>query len=405
MNKTKKSKVYTYLWQGINKSGIKMSGDMISSDSTLVKIELRHQGIPPTRINKRSFFSAYQRPISNQDISIFIRQLATLIKAGVPLVQAIDLIHHGSNHKSMQKMLYTIRADLESGNALAKSLAKHPNYFDALFCNLVKTGELSGTLDIMLERIAQHKEKFATIIGKVKKAMFYPATVITVAVIVATLMLLFVVPEFESVFQNIGADLPLLTRMVIKLSKWVQQYWWFCLFIIITSIVAFQFSQKRYAAFALFVDQTLLKLPILGTILQKSIIARFARTLATTFAAGMPLVDALNAVSGSCGNLLYNKAIQKIRALVATGLPLQTAMRTTNLFPNMVIQMVAVGEESGSLDNMLSKVADFYEEQVDHAVDGLSTLLEPVIMVILGVLVGGLVIAMYLPIFKLGTAI
>ena len=328
-----------------------------------------------------------------------------MMAAGVPLVQAFEIIGRGHEKPAMQDLIMTIKADVESGTALAHSLEKHPNYFDDLFCNLVDAGEQSGALETLLDKIAMYKEKTEELKGKVKKALFYPTAVLVVAFIVSGILLLFVVPQFQELFQGFGADLPAFTQMVINLSEFMQKYWWLVLFGVGAAVFGFINAKKRSLAFRQALDRFSLKIPVIGAILEKSAIARFARTLATMFAAGVPLVEAMESVAGATGNSVFEQATLRMKDEVATGTQLQQSMRSTNLFPNMVVQMVAIGEESGSLDEMLSKVADFYEQEVDNLVDGLSSLLEPLIMAILGVVVGGLVIAMYLPIFKLGAVV
>ena len=328
-----------------------------------------------------------------------------MLKAGVALVQAFDIIGKGHENPSMQVMLLNIKANLEGGDTLAEALKKNPLYFDELFCNLVDAGEHAGVLDTLLDKIATYKEKTESMKKKIKKALTYPLAVIVVAFIVTAILLLFVVPVFEDLFKSFGADLPIFTQMVVNMSKGLTEWWWIVLGIIMLAVYVFIYFKKRSRPFNHFLDKTLLKIPVVGLILNKSAIARFARTLSTMSAAGVPLVDALSSVAGACGNIIYSDAVLKMREEVATGQRLQFAMLQTRLFPHMVQQMVAIGEESGSMDAMLAKVADFYEEEVDNLVDNLSSLMEPIIMVILGVLVGGLVVAMYLPIFKMGAAI
>lgn len=404
---TTTEKLRTFKWKGINKKGTSVNGEIMGNSIALVKLELRRQGIQPTHVVKQSMtlFGSGMKKIESQDIGIFIRQLATMLGAGIPLVQAIDIVSKGQTNQSMQKLLTTVRTDLEAGNSLAETLKKHPKHFDGLFCNLAQAGEQSGTLEPMLQRIASYRERSESLKGKIKKALFYPAAVVSVAIIVSVALLIFVVPQFESVFKNAGTELPALTRHVISVSRWMQNYWYLFFGILGAAGFAIVQSFRTSEAFAFAVDKYLLKFPVIGDILTKAIIARFTRTLATTFAAGMPLVDSLNAVSGAAGNRVFAKATIKIRDEVSTGQTLQSAMLTTNLFPSIVVQMVAIGEESGSLEQMLNKVADFYEEQVNNAVDALTSLLEPLIMVVLGVIVGTLIVAMYLPIFKLGNAL
>jgi type IV pilus assembly protein PilC len=396
-----------FIWEGIDKNRKKISGAIPAKSELLAKTELRRQGIHVTKIRKKSksLFAARVKSITPGDIAVFSRQLATMLKAGVPLVQAFDIIGKGHDNPSMQSMLLNVKWDIEGGDTLAEALKKKPVYFDELFCNLVEAGEHAGVLETLLDKIATYKEKTESMKKKIKKALTYPIAVIVVAFIVTAILLLFVVPVFEDMFKSFGADLPAFTRMVVNMSEWLKEWWWIVLGIIIIAIFVFSYFKKRSRPFNHFLDKTLLKMPVVGLILNKSAVARFARTLSTMSAAGVPLVDALQSVAGSCGNIIYSEAVMKMREEVATGQRLQVAMLQTQLFPHMVQQMVAIGEESGSMDAMLAKVADFYEEEVDHLVDNLSSLMEPIIMIILGILIGGLIIAMYLPIFKMGAAI
>ncbi|NOX08957.1 MAG: type II secretion system F family protein [Gammaproteobacteria bacterium] len=374
----------------------------------MVKAELRRKGITPIKVKKKSDFFANARspkPILPKDISIFTRQLATMMAAGVPLVQSFDIIGSGHDNASMQKLIMEVKADVEGGSNLAEALSKHPLYFDDLVCNLVEAGEQAGVLDTLLDKIATYKEKTELLKSKIKKALFYPVAVLIVAFIVTAILLIFVVPQFEELFNGFGADLPAFTQMVIRLSEWMQEWWWAVLGTLWAIKNGISQANRRSKAFNRGVDRLLLNLPIVGEILNKACIARYARTLATMFAAGVPLVEALQNVAGATGNVVYTNAILAMKDEVSTGTQLQEAMTSADVFPNMVIQMVAIGEESGSLDHMLGKVADFYEQEVDDAVDGLSSLLEPIIMAVLGVLVGGLIIAMYLPIFKMGSVV
>jgi len=359
----------------------------------------------PVRVRKQTVLFQKRGKVLPADIAIFSRQLATMLGAGIPLVQAFDIVGKGHENPAMQKLIFAVKADVEGGNALAEALAKHPLYFDDLFVNLVEAGEQAGALETLLDKIATYKEKTEAIKKKIKKALTYPAAVLVVALIVTTILLIFVIPEFEALFQGFGADLPAFTRMVVNLSEFVRDRGWLLLIIIVGSISGYLYALKRSRKMREIQDRILLKAPVVGPILVKASIARFARTLSTMFAAGVPLVEALQSVAGATGNVVYENGCLAIRDEVATGQRLQRAMENTDLFPNMVIQMIAVGEESGSLDEMSSKVADFFEEDVDNAVDNMSALLEPIIMAILGVLVGGLVIAMYLPIFKMGAVV
>lgn len=394
-------------YEGINKAGQKMAGDIEARSLAIAKADLRKQGIVTNKVVKKRkpLFDKSNRKIKSIDITVFSRQLATMIQSGIPLVQSFDIVSKGQSNKRMKNLLESIKNDIETGLTLAEALIKHPQYFNELFCNLVDAGEKSGTLDVMLDKVATYKEKIETIKKKIKKALTYPMAVIAVALIVTTGLLIFVVPQFESLFKGFGADLPAVTQAVVNMSKFMQDYWYYVFGILGASLYAFIYFKKHSLDFAQTIDRIMLKLPIIGPILEKAAIARFTRTLSITFAAGLPLVEALKSVAGATGNIIFAKATDKIREEVSTGQQMNIAMENTHLFPNMVIQMVSIGEESGALEKMLGKVADFYEEEVDSAVDSLSSLLEPIIMCILGVLVGGLVIAMYMPIFKLGSAI
>jgi len=399
--------ILTFRYEGINKSGQKMVGDIQARSLALAKADLRKQGIVINKVAKKRkpFFDRKNKKITPGDITVFSRQLATMIESGIPLVQSFDIVAKGQSNKRMQNLIEDIKHDIETGLTLSESLIKHPAYFNELFCNLVDAGEKSGSLEIMLDKVATYKEKIETIKKKIKKALTYPIAVLVVALVVTTGLLIFVVPQFESLFQGFGADLPAMTKAVVNMSKFFQSYWYIIFTILGGSVYAFVYAKTHSLNFAQNIDRVLLKIPVIGTILEKASIARFTRTLSITFAAGLPLVEALKSVAGATGNIIYSKATDQIREEVSTGQQMNVAMENTHLFPNMVIQMVAIGEESGALEKMLSKVADFYEEDVDNAVDALSSLLEPIIMSILGVLIGGLVIAMYLPIFKLGSAV
>jgi type IV pilus assembly protein PilC len=395
-----------FLWEGTDKNGKKVKGKSLAKDEATVRADLRRQGVVPIRIKKQSkgFFAGGGK-ITSTDISIFSRQLATMLAAGIPLVQAFEIVGSGHENAAMQKLILSIKGDVEGGSSLAEALAKNPLYFDDLFVNLVESGEQAGALESLLDKIATYKEKTEAIKKKIKKALTYPAAVLVVALVVTTILLIFVIPSFEDLFQGFGADLPGFTRMVIDLSAFVRTQGWIIVFIVGAIVYTFLYFQKRSRAFRHVLDRMMLKAPIIGPILEKASIARYSRTLSTMFSAGVPLVEALESVAGATGNIVYETGVMQMRDEVATGQRLQQAMENTDLFPNMVIQMIAVGEESGSLDEMSSKVADFYEADVDDAVDNLSSLLEPMIMAILGVLVGGLVVAMYLPIFKLGAVV
>jgi type IV pilus assembly protein PilC len=396
-----------FAWEGTDKNRKKINGVIPAKSEIIARTELRRQGYRVTKIRKKSkpLFSARVKAITPGDIAIFSRQLATMLSAGVPLVQAFDIIGRGHENPSMQVMLLSIKADIEGGDTLAEALKKKPLCFDELFCNLVEAGEHAGVLETLLDKIATYKEKTESMKKKIKKALTYPIAVIVVAFIVTAVLLLFVVPVFEDMFKSFGADLPAFTRMVVNMSEWLKEWWWIVLGIIILAVYVFGYFKKRSRPFNHFLDKALLKVPVVGLILNKSAIARFARTLSTMSAAGVPLVDALQSVAGACGNIIYAEAVMRMREDVATGQRLQFAMSQAKLFPHMVQQMVAIGEESGSMDAMLAKVADFYEEEVDNLVDNLSSLMEPIIMVVLGILIGGLIVAMYLPIFKMGAAV
>jgi type IV pilus assembly protein PilC len=394
-----------FTWEGKDKKGNKIRGKILAVNEQAARADLRRQNIVATKIRKQqSLFSSGGR-ITPSDIAIFSRQLATMLASGIPLVQAFEIVGVGHEKPAMQKLILDIKTNIEGGSSLHESLKKHPLYFDDLYVNLVEAGESAGVLDTVLDTVATYKERTEGIKKKIKKALFYPAAVLAVAVIVTLILLLFVIPQFESLFQGFGADLPAFTRMVIDLSKFVQEQGWWMGLLFAGGVVFFLHMKKRSAALRHFLDRASLKIPIVGPILVKAAIARYARTLSTMFSAGVPLVEAMESVAGATGNIVYEQAVLRMRDEVATGQRLQRAMENTGLFPNMVIQMIAVGEESGSLDAMAAKVADFYELEVDTAVDGLSSLLEPLIMAILGVLVGSLVIAMYLPIFKLGAVV
>ncbi|NIL94533.1 MAG: type II secretion system F family protein [Woeseiaceae bacterium] len=395
-----------FVWEGTDRKGKKVKGKSMASSEEAVRADLRRQGVVPSRIRKqkKGMFSG-GGSITPGDIAIFSRQLATMLAAGIPLVQSFEIVGTGHENAAMQKLILAVKADVEGGSALAEALAKHPLYFDDLFINLVEAGEQAGALENLLDKIATYKEKTEALKKKIKKALTYPAAVLVVAFVVTTILLIFVIPAFEDLFQGFGADLPTFTRMVIDLSVFVRAKGWYLAILAGSGIGAFFYFKKRSRAMRHWLDRMTLRLPIIGGILQKASIARYARTLSTMFAAGVPLVEALESVAGATGNIVYEVAVLQMRDEVATGQRLQQAMENTDLFPNMVIQMIAVGEESGSLDEMSAKVADFFEEDVDNAVDNLSSLLEPMIMAILGVLVGGLVVAMYLPIFKMGSVI
>src|SRR5579872_6510986 len=394
-----------FSWEGKDKRGNRVKGKSLAPDEAALRGELRRQGIAPSKIRKQSSSVGGGGKVNAGDIAVFSRQLATMLAAGIPMVQAFEIVGNGNDKPAMQKLILDIKSDVESGTSLHESLAKHPLYFDDLFVNLVQAGEQAGALENLLDKVATYKEKTEAVKKKIKKALFYPAAVLVVAVIVTTILLVFVIPQFESLFKGFGADLPAFTQMVINLSRFVQNNGILLALATGGAIYAFIYFKKRSRAMRMFLDRISLKVPIIGPILNKAAIARYARTLATMFAAGVPLVEALESVAGATGNIVYELAVLRMKDEVATGQRLQRAMEATGMFPNMVVQMIAVGEESGSLDTMAGKVATFYEAEVDNAVDAMSSLLEPLIMAILGVLVGGLVIAMYLPIFKLGSVV
>ncbi|PZN79404.1 MAG: type II secretion system protein F [Candidatus Methylumidiphilus alinenensis] len=402
-----KQEFITFSWEGMDKSGSRIKDNISARTESLARAELRRQGFKVIRIKKKSnsLLSFNKRKINTKDIAIFSRQLATMLSAGVPLVQAFDIVGRGHDNPSMQDLLMTIKADVEGGNTLADSLSKHPDQFDELFCNLVHSGEQAGVLESLLHKIAEYKEKTESIKGKIKKALTYPIAILVVSFIVTAVLLIFVVPQFEELFKGFGAELPAFTQMVVDMSRFFQHYWWMVLGILIALGFVLGNLKRKSKAFNEGLDRFILHIPVVGAIIRKAAIARFARTLSTMSAAGVPLVEALQSVSGATGNIVYGNAVLTMRDEVATGHQLQLVMRQLGIFPNMVVQMVAIGEESGSLDNMLGKVADFYEEEVDNAVDSLSSLLEPLIMSVLGVIIGGLIIAMYLPIFKLGSVV
>ncbi len=405
--KAAEAKTYTFDWQGKDKSGNVSKGKIDAVSVASAKAALRKQGINPQRLAKEriSLFGSRNKAIKPVDIAFFIRQLATMMKAGVPLLQALDLVANGTEKVKMKKVIYEIRYEVNSGSEFAKSLERHPEHFDGLVCSLVHAGEQSGALETMLDRIATYKEKVESLKKKIKKAMTYPLAVVAVGIIVSAILLVKVVPQFESVFSSFGADLPAFTRWVIDLSEIAQKWWFVALIALVALFFGFVRLKNSSAKFSDAVDRLVLRIPIFGEILQKATVARFARTLATTFAAGVPLVEALNSAADATGNSVYREAIYQVRNGVSTGQSLQHAIVYTGVFPVMATQMISIGEEAGSLDQMLDKVATFYEEDVDNAVDNMSSLLEPMIMAILGVLVGGLVIAMYLPIFQLGNVV
>ncbi|WP_448479198.1 type II secretion system F family protein [Pseudoxanthomonas mexicana] len=396
-----------FVWEGTDKRGIKMKGEQSSKNANFLRAELRKQGITPTvvKVKPKPLFGAAGKPVSPKEIAFFSRQLATMMKSGVPIVSALEIIEGGQKNVRMKKMVEQIRFDIESGSSLSEAISKFPVQFDELYRNLVRAGESAGVLETVLDTIASYKENIETLKGKIKKALFYPAVVIAVALLVSAILLIYVVPQFEETFKGFGAELPAFTQMIVGMSRFMVSWWWAALLIIIGGLFAFLFFFRRSPAFQHLVDRAILKIPVIGEIMHNSAIARFARTTAVTFKAGVPLVEALDTVAGATGNTVYEKAVHRMRDDVAVGYPVNMAMKQTALFPHMVIQMTAIGEEAGALDAMLFKVAEYYEQEVNNAVDALSSLIEPMIMVIIGTLVGGMVIGMYLPIFKLAATV
>ena len=401
------TQLITFNWVGVDKRGVKIKGEYAAKTAALVKAELRRQGINPQSVNpkRKPLFGAAGKTIKAREIAVFSRQIAVMMAAGVPMVQGFDIIASGQTNVRMKNMLVDVKTSIEGGSTLAEALTKFPVQFDELYRNLVRAGESAGVLDTVLDTVATYKENIEALKGKIKKAMFYPAIVFAVAILVSAILLIFVVPQFEEVFKGFGAQLPAFTQAIVNMSRFMTGNWFFMLLITGGVIFGLIFAYKRSPRFAHFMARLVLKLPVVGQILHQSAIARFARTLAVTFAAGVPLVEALDSVGGATGSPIYNDAVKRIREDVAVGHQLQLAMRQVGLFPNMVVQMVAIGEESGALDKMLFKIAEFYEQEVNNAVDALSSLLEPFIMVIIGVLVGSMVVGMYLPIFKLAAVV
>ena len=398
------SKQITYLWEGKDKKGKVIKGEMRAAGDSFVSATLRRQGITVTKVKKQSSF-AKKGKITDKDITIFTRQLATMMKSGVPLLQAFDIVGKGHSNPAVAKLLGDIKADVETGSRLSASFRKYPLYFDALFCNLVGAGEQAGILDTLLDRLATYKEKIMAIKGKIKSALFYPISIIVVAFVIVAIIMIFVIPAFKTLFDGFGAQLPTPTLIVMAISEFFVAYWWAIFGAIGGGLWFFFYTWKRSEKMQGTMDRLMLKLPVIGDVIRKATIARFSRTLSTMFSAGVPLVEALDSVAGASGNRVYYDATKRIQSEISTGTSLTVAMQNANVFPNMVLQMTAIGEESGALDSMLSKVADFYEAEVDDAVDAMASLMEPVIMVVLGTLIGGLVIAMYLPIFKMGSVV
>ena len=398
------SKQITYLWEGKDKKGKVVKGEMRANGDSFVKATLRRQGINVTKVKKQSSFSKKGK-VSDKDITLFTRQLATMMKSGVPLLQAFDIVGKGHNNPAVSKLLGDIKSEVETGSSLSAAFRKYPLYFDSLFCNLVGAGEQAGILDTLLDRLATYKEKILAIKSKIKSALMYPVSIIVVAFIITAVIMIFVVPAFKELFTGFGADLPTPTLFVMAISDFFVSYWWAIFATLGFGLWFFFYTWKRSEKMQSTMDRLMLKLPIFGEVIRKATLARFARTLATMFTAGVPLVEALDSVAGASGNRVYYDATKKIQSEISTGTSLTVAMQNSEVFPNMMLQMTAIGEESGALDSMLGKVADFYESEVDDAVEGLSSLMEPIIMVVLGVLIGGLVVAMYLPIFKLGEVV
>lgn len=407
VNRSAISAMQNFAWVGTDRRGVKLRGDELGKNENLVRAELRKRGITPTvvKIKKEGFFSGSGSSVSAKDIALVARQLATMMQAGVPLVQTFEILASGSSNPALKKLLNAIKTEIEGGSSLSEALGKHPAQFDELFVNLTRAGEQAGVLDTILDTIASYKENIEAIKGKIKKALFYPAAVIAVAIIVSAILLVYVVPQFESVFKGFGAELPAFTQIIVGASRFLVSYWWLALMMVGGAIFAFVMAIKHSWTFRRFLDRMLLKLPVIGQILHQSAISRYARTLAITFKAGVPLVEALDTVAGATGSIIYSEAVMRIKEDVAVGHQLNLGMRQTNLFPNMVVQMTAIGEEAGALDTMLLKVAEFYEQEISNSVDALASLMEPFIMVVIGTLVGGMVIGMYLPIFKLGAVI
>ncbi|SDQ97943.1 type IV pilus assembly protein PilC [Pseudoxanthomonas sp. CF385] len=392
-----------FVWEGTDKRGVKMKGEQPSKNANFLRAELRKQGITPNvvKVKPKPLFGSAGKPVTPKEIAFFSRQLATMMKSGVPIVGSLEIIEGGQKNVRMKKMVEQIRYDIESGSSLSEAISKHPVQFDELYRNLVRAGESAGVLETVLDTIASYKENLEALKGKIKKALFYPAVVIAVALLVSAILLIFVVPQFEAVFKQFGADLPAFTKIIVGASRFMVSNWYIVFGVVFAAIFGFIFFKKRSLAFQHFLDRIVLKLPVIGQIMHNSAIARFARTLAVTFKAGVPLVEALETVAGSTGNTVYEKAVFRVRDDVSVGYPLNMSMKQVNLFPHMVIQMTAIGEEAGALDAMLFKVAEYYEQEVNNAVDALSSLIEPFIMIFIGGIIGAMVIGMYLPIFKL----
>ncbi len=396
-----------FVWEGTDKRGVKMKGEQTAKNANMLRAELRRQGITPNVVKpkKKPMFGAAGSAIMPKDIAFFSRQMATMMKSGVPIVSALEIIASGHKNVRMKNMINSIRADIEGGSSLYESISKHPVQFDELYRNLVRAGEGAGVLETVLDTVATYKENIEALKGKIKKALFYPAMVVVVAILVSCIMLIYVVPQFEDVFKGFGAELPAFTQLIVNASRFMVSYWWLMLIVSIGTVVGLLFAYKRSPKMQHTLDRLILKVPVIGGIMNNSAVARFARTTAVTFKAGVPLVEALGIVAGATGNKVYEEAVLRMRDDVSVGYPVNMAMKQVNLFPHMVIQMTAIGEEAGALDTMLFKVAEYFEQEVNNAVDALSSLLEPLIMVFIGTIVGGMVIGMYLPIFKLGAVV
>ncbi len=400
----KATKEVTYSWEGKDKKGKSVKGEIRATGESFVSATLRRQGITVTKVKKQSSFAS-KGSVSDKDITLFTRQLATMMKAGVPLLQSFDIVGKGHSNPAVAKLLLDIKSDVETGSSMSAAFRKYPLYFDALFCNLIGAGEAAGILDTLLDRLATYKEKIQAIKSKIKSALFYPISIIVVAFVIVAVIMIFVIPAFKELFSSFGADLPGPTVVVMAISDIFVEWWWAIFGSIGFGLWFFFYTWKRSLSMQATMDRLILKVPVFGPLIRKATIARWARTLATMFTAGVPLVEALDSVAGASGNRVYYDATKKVQSEISTGTSLTVAMQNTNVFPNMVLQMTAIGEESGALDSMLSKVADFFEAEVDDAVDALASLMEPVIMVVLGVLIGGLVVAMYMPIFKMGSVV
>ncbi|WP_066097842.1 type II secretion system F family protein [Xanthomonas massiliensis] len=401
------SQMQMFVWQGTDRRGTTMKGEQLARNANFLRAELRKQGITPGTVKPKPkpLFGAAGSAIKPKDIAFFSRQMATMMKSGVPIVSSLEIISGGAKNPRFKKMIDTIRADIEGGSSLYEAISKHPVQFDELYRNLVRAGEGAGVLETVLDTIANYQENIETLKGKIKKALFYPAMVMAVALIVSSILLIWVVPQFEEVFNGFGAELPAFTQLIVNASRFMVSWWWLMLLVVVGAVVGFIFAYKRSPAMQHGMDRLILKVPVIGKIMNESAIARFARTTAVTFKAGVPLVEALGIVAGATGNSVYEQAVLRMRDDVSVGYPMNLAMKQTNLLPHMVIQMTSIGEEAGALDEMLFKVAEYYEQEVNNAVDALSSLMEPMIMVFIGTIVGGMVIGMYLPIFKLGAVV